>query len=356
MAPKNVSGRRGFQVSAFPLGRADAGQYPSRAVAKKPSATPARWLLLIHQIPPEPNYLRVKISRRLARIGAVQLKSTVYALPQSDTCHEDFLWLRRELIDSGGEASIFEASVIEGLSDGELKALFRAQRDPDYASIEQELDELAKRIGQRRPESTVRAQAEAELARIERRLQDIQRIDFFDAERGQRVKARVQSLHLRLAQAAPLSPADGIAVIDPRKYKQRTWVTRTGIKVDRIASAWLIRRFIDPHARFRFVEIAKYAPAAKDLRFDMANGEFTHVRDLCTFEVLCERFRLEDPALRAIAEIVHDLDVKDARYGRPDNEGVASMVQGIVASRARDGERLTAGSTLFDALYARFQA
>jgi hypothetical protein len=321
-------------------------------MAAKASA-PARWLLLIHQIPPEPNYLRVKVSRRLARIGAVQLKSTVYALPRSETCNEDFLWVRRELIDSGGEATIFEASLIEGLSDAELKALFREQRDQDYAAVEQELEELSKRIGRGRIEKTVRTQAEAELSRIERRLLEIQRVDFFEAERGRRVRARVQALHGRLSRVAA-RPSTEVAAVDPRQYKKRTWVTRTGIKVDRIASAWLIRRFIDAQARFRFVDLGKYKHAAKDLRFDMADGEFSHVRDLCTFEVLCERFQLEDAALRAIAEIVHDLDVKDARYGRPDNDGIASIIQGIVASHGSDDDRLQAGTALFDALYARF--
>jgi hypothetical protein len=324
-------------------------------VAKQSSATPARWLLLIHQIPPEPNYLRVKVSRRLARIGAVQLKSTVYALPQCETCHEDFLWVRRELIDSGGEATIFEASVVEGVGDTEIKALFREQRDQDYAGLEHELAELSKRLGRGRLKSNTRAQAEAELSRLQRRLLEVQRIDFFEAARGRRVRSQVEALHARLAQApAPL--ASDPSTVDPRQYKKRIWVTRAGIKVDRIASAWLIRRFIDPQARFRFVDLAHYKQAPKDLRFDMADGEFTHVRDLCTFEVLCERFQLEDAGLRAIAEIVHDLDVKDARYGRPDNDGVASVIQGIVLGRAEDDERLAAGSALFDALHARFCA
>jgi hypothetical protein len=322
-------------------------------VAKQTSASPARWLLLIHQIPPEPNYLRVKVSRRLARIGAVQLKSTVYALPQSETCHEDFLWVRRELIDSGGEATIFEARVIEGQSDAEITALFREQRDQDYAAVEPELEELSKRIGRGRVEASKRSPIEAEVTRLERRVLEIQRIDFFEADRGRRVRARLQALHARLSQPTTPAPAD-TAAMDRRPYQKRTWVTRAGIKVDRIASAWLIRRFIDARARFRFVEMAKYKPGAKDLRFDMADGEFTHVRDLCTFEVLCERFQLEDSALRAIGEIVHDLDVKDARYNRPDNDGVASMIQGIVVSRSADEARLDAGSALLDALYARF--
>jgi hypothetical protein len=333
--------------------RTAAGSILLGAVAKKSSATPARWLLLIHQIPPEPNYLRVKVSRRLARIGAVQFKSTVYALPQSETCHEDFLWVRRELIDSGGEATIFEASIIEGVSDAQLKGLFQEQRDQDYAAVEQALGELSKRVGRGRPETELRTQFEAELSRMERRLLEIQRVDFFEAERGRRVRARVQALHSRLSQGAA-HPSGEVPTVDPRQYKKRSWVTRTGIKVDRIASAWLIRRFIDSQARFRFVDLASYRHTSKDLRFDMADGEFTHVRDLCTFEVLCERFQLEAVALRAIGEIVHDLDVKDARYNRPDNDGIASIIQGIVASRTADDERLEAGSALFDALYARF--
>ena len=311
----------------------------------------SRWLLLIHQIPPEPAYQRVKVSRRLARVGAVQLKSTVYVLPWTDTCHEDFQWIRRELIDGGGEATIFAASLVEGLADADIEAMFRAQRDEDYATLDNELAELAKGVGHAPLDKARRAQADNEFARMKRRLLEIQRTDFFEAERGPRVQARLEALQEKLVQSEP-SQVTLPEPLDRKRYQQRVWVTRAGIKVDRIASAWLIRRFIDADARFRFVDIASYKHRGKELRFDMADGEFTHREDLCTFEVLCRCFQLEHLGLHVLAEIVHDLDVKDGRYRRTDNEGVATLVQGLVAAHAKDDARLAAGMVVFDTLYA----
>ncbi|HET8541097.1 MAG TPA: chromate resistance protein ChrB domain-containing protein [Anaeromyxobacter sp.] len=129
-------------------------------------------------------------------------------------------------------------------------------------------------------------------------------------------------------------------------------MTRTGIKVDRMASAWLVRRFIDPEARFKFVPAKGYVPAEGELRFDMFEAEFTHEGDLCTFEVLVRRFGLADPALRAIGEIVHDIDLKDAKYGREEAAGIGRLVAGIAAAHAGDEARLERGAALFDDLYA----
>ena len=136
----------------------------------------------------------------------------------------------------------------------------------------------------------------------------------------------------------------------------RTWVTRQGAKVDRIASAWLIRRFIDPAAELRFVDPEGYEPAPGELRFDMFEGEFTHAGERCTFETLVERFGLADPALRAIAEIVHDIDLKEERFCHPETAGVASMIDGIAAARADDGERVRRGGEMLDDLNAHFRA
>ena len=136
------------------------------------------------------------------------------------------------------------------------------------------------------------------------------------------------------------------------QHRGRTWVTRTGIKVDRMASAWLIRKFIDPEARFQFVPAKGYRPQEGELRFDMPEAEFTHEGELCTFEVLVQRFGLSDPALRPIAEIVHDIDVKDAKYGREEAPGIGQLVAGITAAHAEDEARLVSGAALFDDLYA----
>ncbi len=136
------------------------------------------------------------------------------------------------------------------------------------------------------------------------------------------------------------------------QHRGRTWVTRSGIKVDRMASAWLIRRFIDPEARFKFVPARGYLPDPRELRFDMFEAEFTHEGDQCTFEVLVQRFGLDDPALKVIAEIVHDIDLKDAKYGRAEAPGVGQVVSGIATAHADDEERLRRGTELFDDLYA----
>lgn len=142
------------------------------------------------------------------------------------------------------------------------------------------------------------------------------------------------------------------ASLDVAQHHGRTWVTRTGIKVDRMASAWLIRKFIDPEARFKFVPARDYRPEERELRFDMVEGEFTHEGELCTFEVLVRRFGLADPAVRAVAEIVHDLDLKDVRYGRAEAAGVGQAVAVITAAHPSDEARLERGAALFDELYA----
>jgi hypothetical protein len=127
------------------------------------------------------------------------------------------------------------------------------------------------------------------------------------------------------------------------------------VHVDRIASAWLIRRFIDPEARFRFVEAANRDRRRGEIRFDMFDGEYTHEGDACTFEVLLRRFALAEPGLAQIAEVVHDLDIKDGKYGRPESEGIGQVLSGIVLAQADDKARLERGMALFDDLLAQFR-
>jgi hypothetical protein len=134
------------------------------------------------------------------------------------------------------------------------------------------------------------------------------------------------------------------------------WVTRTGVHVDRIASAWLIRRFIDPQARLKFVRANGYIPEAAELRFDMFDAEFTHVGDRCTFEVLLERMGLRDPALVAIGEIVHDLDLRDDKFSRDETAGVRSMIDGICTVSRDDEQRIAAAAPLLDGLHSHFSS
>jgi hypothetical protein len=237
-----------------------------------------RWLLLIHQIPPKPDYLRVKVRRRLRRIGARPLKNSVYVLPHSEEALEDFQWLAREIVADGGTALVCEAAFIEGISNTELDAMFR-----------------------------------------------------------------------------PTEPAGPTPAPGQTSWSGRTWVTRQGVKIDRMASAWLIRRFIDPAARFKFVAPRGYKPARVEVRFDMFEAEFTHDGPSCTFETLLERFDLRHRALRAIGEIVHDIDCKDEKFERDEAPGLALLVDGIARAHAEDAERLERAAAVFDDLYAHFE-
>ncbi len=195
-----------------------------------------------------------------------------------------------------------------------------------------------------------RAELAKQLARLRQRATELAAIDFFGAPGREVVEGLLSGLEARMRTVEGAEPAK--ASLDRAQHQGRTWVTRTGIKVDRMASAWLIRKFIDPEARFKFVPAKGYRPEEGELRFDMFEAEFTHEGELCTFEVLVQRFGLADPALRAIAEIVHDIDVKDAKYGREEAAGIGQLVAGIAAAHPDDEARLARGAALFDDLYA----
>jgi len=311
-----------------------------------------RWLLLFHQIPPKPNYFRVKVWRRLQRLGAVAVKNAVYALPKGEQAQEDLQWVLREIAEGGGDATLCEVKLIDGLTDPEVEALFQRARDADYAQLAEDARTLAQSLPPRRkPGEEERAQAAAELARLARRLREIEALDFFGASGREAAAGLLGALAARVGAEAT-DPAPNVRLADVRG---RTWVTRKGIHVDRIASAWLIRRFIDPDARFKYVAARSYRPAAGELRFDMFEAEFTHEGDRCTFEVLVQRFGLKDPALGPIAEIVHDIDLKDGKFARPDAEGVARIIAGLGLAHREDEARLQHGSQLFEHLYHYFR-
>src|SRR5437867_2363651 len=319
-----------------------------------PQAAASRWVLLIHQIPPKPDYFRVKVWRRLQRLGAVAIKNSVYVLPRSDETVEDLQWQMREIVAGGGEASVCEANFVDGLTDTEIEALFRTARDADYRDIVADAQRLLKALrGGRRALTDGRGQIKADLGRLKRRLADIVAIDFFGAPRRRAAHEELARLEARLRppDIEVPAPAD-----PPQAPRGATWVTRQGVHIDRIASAWLIRRFIDTGAQFKLVAPEGYRPRPGELRFDMFEAEYTHEGEACTFETLVTRFGLGDPALRVIAEIVHDIDCKDAKFGRPETPGVERLIAGIGKQHAEDAVRLEHGAALFDALYAALTA
>jgi hypothetical protein len=328
--------------------------------SKRQSATPepaASWLLLIHQLPPKPAYLRVKIWRRLQGLGAISVKGSVYMLPAGEQALEDFQWLLREIEEGGGEGAICEASLVDGLGDPEVRALFDAARDADYAEIAKELLAVAAEVRGGKAAATERKpEVKAQLARLRRHYAELSEIDFFGATGRLTVDGLLTELEQELADATGEEDAEEAEVkAVPEDLTGKIWVTRSGVHVDRMACAWLIRHFIDPEARFKFVSAKNYAARPGELRFDMFQGEFTHEGDKCSFEVLLERLDLKDEALRAVAEIVHDIDLKDGKFGRGEAAGIAHVIAGICASQKDDLARIERGAAVFADTYESFR-
>ena len=321
------------------------------------SAGTARWLLLVHQLPPKPAYLRVKIWRRLQGLGAISVKNSVYVLPAGEQTLEDFQWLLREIEQGGGEGMICEANLVDGVGDQEVRGLFDAARDADYAGIAKELRDLAAGIehdGSAPPEK--KPEMKGQLIRLRRRYSEVSGIDFFSATGRMTVEGLLSDLEARLAGAdAGAQTGNSTAKNPPDDLKGKIWVTRRGVHVDRIACAWLIRRFVDPEAPFKFVSVKDYDAQPGELRFDMFRAEFTHEGDRCSFEVLLDRIGLNDPALRSVAEIVHDIDLKDGKFGREQTAGIAHVIAGICMSHKDDLARIDRGSALLDDTYEHFR-
>jgi len=258
--------------------------------------SPHRWVVFVHQLPAHPSNGRVKIWRRLQQVGAVAVKNAVHLLPNNTQSREDFEWLRTEVAALGGEANVFEASSIGGISERQLLARFRKVKSEG-------------------------------------------------SRKGKDIKAMRTANRPKEAEIRPL---------DTRVYQHRTWVTRPRPGVDRFSSAWLITRFIDPGAQFAFAAGPDKVPDA--VPFDMyQSGGFRHEGDRCTFEVLRDRFAVTDTAVQRIAEIVHDLDLKDDRYQSPDAPTIGKLVEGLRASHPDDVQLLAQGIALFEALYQSFQ-
>jgi hypothetical protein len=313
-----------------------------------------RWLLLIHQIPPRPAYLRVKVGRRLQGLGAVALKNSVYVLPRTEQALEDLQWVRREIVAGHGDATVCEARFVEGHSDADVETLFTTPRDAEYASLAEDARRLERALaGSKRRAPIGAEQARPSLLRLRKQLSEVMAIDFFGASGREAVEGLLGGIEARLRPAP--APTDAQKTLSAEGIRGRTWVTRRGIQVDRIASAWLIRRFIDAKARFKFVPGHGYAPAAGELRFDMFQAEFTHDGDLCTFEVLLRHFGLKQAALRNLGEIVHDIDLKDAKFARPEALGLDGVIAGIAMRHEEDEARLAEGAAVMDSLHAYFK-
>lgn len=304
--------------------------------------------------------MRVRIWRKLQQLGAVPIKNSIYVLPNTASTREDFEWLRKDIVQMRGDASIFYGNSLSPAENRELVEAFRAARAKDYAVFCKEAEAVRTKAGRLAFEAKTDRPG---LLRLERRwsslkaeLERLKRVDFFGASNRGRAEALAQSVQDSLRRAkGEHDPASRPPKLDAAALRGRVWVTRLSPHVDRLVCAWLIRRFIDPKARLKFVA-EPYAPAQRELRYDMTDGEFTHWADWCSFETLLYRVGLAEPALLAMAEIVHDIDLKDGKFGRLEAPGVALSVSGICRRFSRDHERVDAGRDYFDGLYEALRA
>jgi hypothetical protein len=316
---------------------------------RAPDAAPRRWLMLVHQLPPVPTNLRVRTWRRLQELGAIAVKQSVYVLPDTPGAREDFEWLRVEIEGAGGEAVVYAANHVDAAAEAELVDQFRQTRQQAYTELASDLQRLQR--GRTTPqESPARRR---DLARYRERLAAIERIDFFGSAGRDRVVSLLNDLQ---AVGSAASPRTGAGAKGGSKatsdYTGRVWATRPRPGVDRMASAWLIRRFIDSAARFAFITDARNAGDA--LPFDMFGAGFGHEGDRCTFETLSAQFAISDPAVARIAGIVHDLDLKDGKFGAPEAATLGVAIDGLQLSSTDDAVLLEQGITLFEALYRSF--
>ena len=325
---------------------------------RKPSAQD--WILLIHQLPPKPTNLRVRIWRKLQKLGAVAIKNSVYVLPATEQAHEDFQWLKQEIDSAGGEAAVFRAGSVEGATDDEIIGAFRKARDEEFAAISAEFDGLTGAIREQARGKHLSAGRlsgqESEIDKLHIELERIAANDFFDAKgRAAAFDAyeRCQKA-IRAAQGPAGTAKTRLAksgTQDVAQYQGRRWVTRRNLHIDRLASAWLIKQFIDKRPRFYFVTDGDTVEGA--IRFDMFGAEFTHQGEDCTFETLLKQFGLaESKGLREIAEIVHDIDLKDDKFHRLEATGVNAIIDGLSKVLRDDRKLLQQTGIFFDGLYA----
>jgi hypothetical protein len=302
-------------------------------------AAGVKWLLLLYGLPSTRSAERVSFWRRLKKFGAIQIKSSAYVLPDTAANLERFQWLASEVRDSGGEATLIQAGRIEGLSDEKMIGLFNEDRARDYRELIDGLNAFIARHGKKKS-----SDFEGELDRLKRRIQKVKDIDFYSCPIAQDADMLSQRAD-RLLQKRQLKGAK----LDAKRFQGKTWLTRQRPEIDRVGSAWLIQRFIDPKAKFVFGPRPQDALDA--IPYDMSDVEFTHQGEDCTFETLIRRFGIEDKAVRIIGEMIHDADLEDDKFERVEAIGIDRALKGWARLGLRDEQLLEKGSECFDALY-----
>jgi len=316
------------------------------------------WLLFFYSIPSKPVASRMKIWRKLTRAGALPFKGAVYILPDNEENFEYFQWLVSEVISMGGEGAFVKIEKVETANDSKIIHLFNEQMGRDYRRIEKRLEEIGRKIdsGKTGGGFPSKRTLSEYFNRLMREFEEIRKIDFFSSKMGDDIKKRMKIMESEIKKiAGPNMKKQHVVIISKslEDYKRKIWVTRKNPFVDRTASAWLIKRFVDEKAVFRFIEEKEMENLDKNMiLFDAMGGEFTHVGDMCTFEVILKSFSLKSKELKRIAELVHELDVKDGKYKCPEANGIEEILTGIRKLSKDDTEILEKGMAIFEMLYA----
>ncbi len=311
------------------------------------------WLVLFYQLPAKHSPARVKAWRRLQRIGALMLKNSAYVLPNNGEAREDFEWIKTEIIAIGGQAMVLAADALDSGTHQEIIELFRAARGQDFGTIRDQAQTMLERWRSRSARGSARRRLVQSVRRLREQFREIEAIDFFDTPNRNEAAQVVDELDRRVkrGQAMARRPSPSTETLDVNEYRGRVWVTRPRPGVDRMASAWLIRRFIDRNATFAFGDVSKRAAM---IPFDMFGSEFGHQGTSCTFEIIARRFRINDPAVAWLGRIVHDLDLKEESQGVPEKAAVGGMIEGLRRMYPDDQTLLSAGITMFEALYQSY--
>jgi hypothetical protein len=299
------------------------------------------WLLLLFSLPTKRNTERVAVWRRLKKMGAVQLKTSTYLLPDETAQYEQFQWLAQQIRDYGGDSTLVRAQEIEGLARENVIAMFNDARAKDYTALRKALQGFITRRKKIDAE-----QAASELERFTRQFREIREVDFFDSARGHEI-----AMLLRRAGGARRSRQ--LETLELKQYQGKTWLTRPRPEIDRVGSAWLISKFIDRKPKFVFAPDARAIPNA--IPFDMLDAEFSHHGNWCTFETLTKRFAISDKSVARIGEMIHDADLDDARFQRVEAIGIDRVLKGWGREGVPDEEILRRGFQCFDALYSFLQ-
>jgi len=296
------------------------------------------WLLLLFSLPTNRNTERVAVWRRLKKMGAVQIKTSTYLLPDEPAQYEQFQWLAKQIRDYGGDSTLVRAHEIEGLTKGRVIAIFNDARAKDYVELRKCLQSF---IPQQKKMDA--EEASSEIERLTRRFREVRAVDFFDSPRG-------HDLAMLLRRAEGPKGSRQLEKFDVKQYQGKTWLTRPRPEIDRVGSAWLITRFIDRRPKFVFAPTVDSIPGA--IPFDMLDADFSHHGNYCTFETLIRRFAISDKSLVKIGEMIHDADLDDARFQRVEAVGIDRVLKGWAKEGLSDQEILRRGFECFDALYA----